>query len=62
MQRVKEVDDAFPQLIFQVELFTLSDLLATLDQIIAAFVDVLQEVLGGGLEQKNLIIVVPMMR
>ena len=62
MQRVKEVDNALSQLIFQVKLFALGDLLATLDQIIAALVDILEEILGGGLEQENLVVVIAMVR
>ena len=62
MQRVEEVDNALSKLILEVKLFALGDLLATLDQIIAALVDILEEILGGGLEQKNLVVVIAMVR
>lgn len=62
MQRIEEINDALPQLIFQVKLFTLGDLLATLNQIICPLVNVLKEILSSGFQQKNLIIVVTMVR
>ena len=51
MQRVEKVDNALPKLILQVELFALCDLLTALNQVIGALVDILEEVLRGGLEQ-----------
>ena len=50
MQRVKEIDNALAQGVFQVEFFTLGDLLPTLHEICGSFVDVLQEILGGCFE------------
>ena len=51
MQRVEEVDNALTKLVLQVELFALGDLLTALNQVIGAFVDVLEEVLCGSLEE-----------
>ena len=60
MQRVKEVDDAFSELVLEIELFALRYLLATLKQVARAFVDILQEILSSRLEKQNLVIVVAM--
>lgn len=51
MQRVEKVDNALPKLILQVKLFALCDLLTALNQVICTLVDILEEVLRGGLEQ-----------
>ena len=50
MQRVEEVDNAFAKGVFQVEFFTLGNLLAALHEVCGPFVDVLQEILGGCLK------------
>ena len=50
MQRVKEVDDAFAEGVFQVEFFTLGNLLPALHEVCGSLVDVLQEILGSCLE------------
>ena len=62
MERVEEVDDALAQVVFEVELLALHDLLPALDQVARPLVDVLQEVLRGGLQEQDLVVVVPVVR
>ena len=61
MQRVKKVNDALSELIFEVKLFTLSYLLSARDQIRCSVVDILQEILRRGFQKQNLIVMIPMM-
>jgi len=61
VQRVKEVDDALSELVFEVELLTLSYLLSARDQILSSVVNILQEILRCSFQKQNLIVVVPMM-
>jgi len=58
VERVEEVNDAFAELIFQVELFALSNLLATLEQISCAFVNILEEVLSSSFQEKDLVVMI----
>ena len=61
MERIEKIYDALAKLILQVELFALGDLLTTLDQIVCPFINILEEVLSGSLEQQDLVVVVPVM-
>lgn len=60
VKRVEEVNDALAKLVFQVELFALRDLLSAQNQVARSFLDVLEEVLRGGFQQQDLVVVVPM--
>ncbi len=51
MQRVEKVYDTLSQLVFQVKFLALGYLLSTRDQVACPVVNVLQEILSGGLEQ-----------
>lgn len=48
MQRVKKVNDALSELVFEVKLLALSYLLSARDQILCSVVNILQEILRRG--------------
>ena len=45
VKRIEEVNNTLTKLILEIELLALNDLLATLNQVVCSFIDVLQEVL-----------------
>ena len=60
VKRVKEVYYRFSKLILKIELFTLLDLLSTLDEVVSPLVDILEEILSSCFEKQDLVVVVAM--
>jgi len=61
VQTIEKIYDAVTKLVFQIELFTLGDVLSALQQHGSSGVNLLKEVLCCGFQQQNLIVVIPMM-
>ena len=58
VKRIEEVNNTLTKLILEIELLALNDLLATLNQVVCSFIDVLQEVLRCCFQKEDLVVMV----